>query len=135
MNAEPFRIEVTVPGRAEFLGVVRLAVAGLAHRLGFDLGEAEDLKLAVTESCSQCMQSERKPDSLRIQCEVDGSFLRITVHPTPADETLFAPGGPAELGLFLIEALVDEVDKLESPKGLRLTRRLTAEAHEQQLQH
>lgn len=130
LTTESFRIALSIPGRAEFLGVVRLAVAGLAHRLGFDLGEAEDMKLAVTEACSQCMQTQIRPDALALQFEVDGENLRITIHPEPADDTLFAPGGPAELGLFLIEALVDEVEKLDSPKGLRLTRRLMAEDHE-----
>lgn len=130
LTTEPFRIDLAIPGRAEFLGVVRLAIAGLAHRLGFDLGESEDLKLAVTEACSQCMQTQDQPETLSISCEVDGEHLRITIHPEPTDDTLFAPGGPAELGLFLIEALVDEVEKLDSPKGLRLTRRLMAEDHE-----
>ena len=128
---EAFRVDLSIPGRAEFLGVVRLAIAGLCHRLGLDLGEAEDLKLAVTEACSQCMQAPHLPDVLAISCEVDSDELEITVLPTPANEALFAPGGPAELGLFLIEALVDEVEQLQSPRGLRLTRRLTpTEDHE-----
>lgn len=127
LTTESFRIALSIPGRAEFLGVVRLAVAGLAHRLGFNLDESEDMKLAVTEACSQCMQSRHRPATLSVTCEVDGETLRITIRPEPADETLFSPGGPAELGLFLIEALVDDVERLDSPKGLRLTRRLKSQ--------
>lgn len=129
-RTEPFQIQLSIPGRAEFLGVVRLAVAGLAHRLGLNLGEAEDLKLAVAEACSRAMQAGREPDSLDIHCEVAAEELQVSIQPRSPQPDLFAPGGPSDLGLFLIEALVDRVDKLDSSSGLKLTWRLQPESHD-----
>ena len=121
---ESFSLVLTVPGQPQFLGVVRLAVAGLCHRLGLDPGEAEDLKLAVAEACSQALQCQPAPDRVCLEVSVNEDRLQVDLIPHPADDSFFAPEGPAALGLLLIEALVDHMERLQSPRGLRLTRLL-----------
>ena len=123
-----FQVSLTIPGHPEFLGLVRLAVAGLCHRLGLDLGEAEDLKLAVTEACSQALQANQVPERIALAFQVEPDRIQVDILPEPGDGSAFAPGGPAALGLVLLEALVDATERLHSPHGLRLTRMLPLEA-------
>jgi len=120
----PFDLYLTIPGQAEYLGVVRLAVAGLCHRLGLEPDDAEDLKLAVSEACSQALQADVRPDRVRVAISVDSERVRIDLFPDPADSSFLAPEGPAVLGRVLVESLVDQVEPLESAGGLRLTRLL-----------
>ncbi len=120
----PFDLHLTIPGQAEYLGVVRLAVAGLCHRLGLDPDDAEDLKLAVAEACSQAIQSRVAPDRIRVAISVDPERIQVDLVPHPSDATFLAPEGPGALGRVLVEALVDRVEPLESAGGLRLTRLL-----------
>ena len=119
--SEPFRIDLSIPGQAQFLGVVRLAVAGLCHRLGLDLGEAGDLKMAVTEACNACLQVPDRPEALVLAFEVEPDQLVMSVRPSPPDDSPFSRGGASELALILLEALVDEVEVLQTPRGLRMT--------------
>lgn len=118
-------VRIRVPGRPEYISVVRLGMAGLAHRLGLETDEAEDLKLAVAEACSRVLHS---PGSglLVVDCQHCPEHVAITVQWS-------APGGgrgsvdePSELGTFLIKALVDEVVFLDEGGGLRLIKRLGA---------
>ena len=48
-------IEIRFPSRSEYVGVVRLAVSGIAQRCNFTMDEIEDLKIAVTEACSNAV--------------------------------------------------------------------------------
>jgi serine/threonine-protein kinase RsbW len=45
-------IRLTMPARADLLRVARLTAAGLANRLGFNIDEVEDVKIALDELCS-----------------------------------------------------------------------------------
>ena len=49
-------VELHIPSRAEWVGVARLAVAGIAQPLEFSIEDVEDLKLAVAEACTNCIQ-------------------------------------------------------------------------------
>ena len=101
-----------------------MAVAGLCHRLGLEPDDAEDLKLAVSEACSQALQADVRPDRVRVAISIDSERVRIDLLPDPADSSFLAPEGAAALGRVLVESLVDRVEPLESAGGLRLTRLL-----------
>ena len=49
MSAPDLRL--VLPARAENVGVVRHALAGLAEALGMEAGRVGDLKTVVTEAC------------------------------------------------------------------------------------
>jgi len=120
----PLHLGLTVPGQAEFLGVVRLAVAGLCHRLDVPLDRAEDLKMAVDEACSHCIQTLPSLQRIAIRFEMAPDCLCVRVLPQPAEGPFLSSDQPPPLGLVLMEALVDAVERLENPVGLRLTMNL-----------
>lgn len=121
-------IELRMPSKAEWVRVARLAIAGIASRLNFTIEEVEDLKLAVAEAYTNCIQHAAESDDVRILCEVLPDRLTITVEDhgkgfdgRPAAAAVEEPkvGG---LGVFLIRTLMDEVSYAVDPAaGTRLT--------------
>lgn len=108
-------VRLKVPGKPQFVGVIRLAVAGLANQLDFPFDEAEDLKLAVTEACSFLLRSARFAIDIRVDFQVSGNSLEIEVfseflepkRPAPPDLVgeLGVEADP-EVGMSLVEALM-----------------------------
>src|SRR5207342_2760563 len=50
--APPPEVVLNMPARAEGVGVVRQALAGMADALAFDAAVLSDMKMAVTEACT-----------------------------------------------------------------------------------
>ncbi len=111
-------IDVTIPAKAEYVSIARLAAAAVAARRAFTYDEIEDLKIAVSEACNALIAApslRRFPlrlhfvpetDALVIRIEAQGAQLELDVRangePRPLDERL--------LGIFLMQCLVDEVN-------------------------
>ena len=49
-------IQLSVPCAAEYVGVVRLTVSGVATRMNFSIEEIEDIKIALSEACTNAVQ-------------------------------------------------------------------------------
>lgn len=45
-----------IPCSAEFVGVVRLAISGAALRMNYSIEEIEDIKISVSEACTNVIQ-------------------------------------------------------------------------------
>lgn len=108
------------------MGVVRLAAAGIAHRLELDLEQADDLKLAVTEACGHLLGLPGSNDApIEIDWHIDAHSLAVTVQRACPKDSHQAGGQWSEIGLFLIHALMDEVDELDTNAGLRMVKHLS----------
>ena len=124
-------IEMKMPCDSKFLSVVRLAVAGAAARSGLAVAVIDDVKVAVSEACTNVIQHAFPPGeglaqrSLTVRMDVREGELRLEVldegngfdpkHLPRADpdEVAEREGG---LGIFLMQGLMDEV-KIESAPG------------------
>jgi len=123
-------VELRIPCKPEFVSVARLAVAGIANRLHFTVEEIEDIKLAVAEACTNCIQRASDAKEIALTCEIVPKELRIVVR----DHSVHVPGeqdssdlGSGGLGVFLIRSLMDEVDyRHDAAEGtvLRMTKRV-----------
>lgn len=74
-------VALTLPARAENVAVVRHALGGLGEVLDLDPQTLSDLKLAVTEACTNVVV-HAYPDgdgSMEIAADVEGTVLRISV--------------------------------------------------------
>ncbi|GAB4074255.1 anti-sigma B factor RsbW [Barrientosiimonas marina] len=49
-------IEMKIPAKADYVGVVRLSISGIASRLGFAYDAIEDLKVAVSEAITNAVE-------------------------------------------------------------------------------
>ncbi|UCZ53689.1 anti-sigma B factor RsbW [Bacillus shivajii] len=122
-------IEMKVPAKPEYVGVVRLTVSGIANRLGYSYDDIEDIKIAVAEACTNVVNhayEDPEDDPLMmINCGVFDDRLELIVAdkggainiedlkqgngPVSSDQPIeeLKEGG---LGLFLIETLMDKVE-------------------------
>ncbi|MBV8083003.1 MAG: ATP-binding protein [Candidatus Eremiobacteraeota bacterium] len=122
-------IELRLPSQAEWVGVARLAIAGIASRLDFGIEDIEDLKLAVAEAYTNCIQHAASDGEVRIECAIHPDKLVIAVHDQGKgfNGAEIAPrklGEPQErgLGVFLIRTLMDDVSyEVDPRRGTRLT--------------
>jgi serine/threonine-protein kinase RsbW len=130
-------VALTVPARAEFIALGRLALTGLARTRVLSAEIVADLKLALTEACSNSVRHaydegregvveilyELSPDRIAIQVTDDGSGFDPEILERAQEE--LDEGG---LGIAIIRALTDELEIGARPEGgsrLRFTKYLT----------
>jgi serine/threonine-protein kinase RsbW len=130
-------VALTVPARAEFIALGRLALTGLARTRVLSAEIVADLKLALTEACSNSVRHaydegregvveilyELSDDRIAIQVTDDGSGFDPQILERAQEE--LDEGG---LGIAIIRALTDELEIGPRPEGgsrLRFTKYLT----------
>jgi serine/threonine-protein kinase RsbW len=117
-------VRLTMPARAEYLILARLALAGIAREVAMSEAVLADLKLAVTEACGNAVRHAYpaggggEPGTVNVVYEIGADAIEITVEDEgsgvafedlPADP--LAEEDPAEsgMGLAIIRAVMDEL--------------------------
>lgn len=124
-------IEMRVPCDPAFLSIIRLAVAGAGSRAGLSVGEIDDVKVAVSEACTNVIDHSASTDEERaqgliiIRLRVLDGELGIEVEDTGVgfdpkhlprfdkEDVVEREGG---LGVYLMRRLMNDV-KIESAPG------------------
>jgi serine/threonine-protein kinase RsbW len=99
-------VRLSVPAALEYVRIVRLTASGVASRLGLDVDEIENLRVAVDELASTVVDAAG-PGALEIAFSSDGGELRIEGH-APV-----APGadvGVDELSAQILKAVCDDYE-------------------------
>lgn len=55
-------VEMKVPAKAEYVGVIRLSISGIASRVGFSYEAIEDMKVAVSEAMTNVVSHAYEKD-------------------------------------------------------------------------
>ena len=133
-------VRLTIPARAEYIILCRLALTGLARLRPISDELVADLKLALTEATSNSVRHAYGDSEgvVEISYELSGDRLSIEVADDgegfdPADDTDLGDldnlneGG---LGIAIIRSIADEFDLTRGPDGrgsrLRFAKVLTA---------
>jgi len=110
-------VELKIPSKAEWVAVARLAVAAVANRLNFSIEDIEDVKLAVAEACTNCIQHAHGSDQIEITCETEPDALTVRVRddgraarPEAVNAEKTDEARVGGLGVFLIRSLMDSVE-------------------------
>ena len=133
-------VELSIPGRPEYVGVARLAILGVASRMRFSYDEVEDIRLAVGEACTTAIERSngtgQSGQSIQVRCLIDSSQLVVEVRdtaPGPESESVTLSDGTLDertLGSVLIRILMDDVTTLTDPEtGQRVVRMVKHVAH------
>ncbi len=127
-------VELEVPARSVYVGVVRLAVSALGHSLELEEEAIDDLKIAVSEACANAVIAHEaagieKP--VKVSWRDDEARIEITVTSAgrgpvdPGTGALTDTGSLASrdvLSLALLESLVEECTVEALPDGGSLTK-------------
>jgi len=131
-NGQGPTVRLTIPARAEYITLCRLALTGIARVRQLSDEVLADLKLALTEAASNSVRHaysddnhagvveisyELRPDRLVIEVTDEGEGFDPAEADGPAEE--LSEGG---LGIAIIRAIADEVEIGTQPggKGSRL---------------
>jgi len=113
-------VRLTIPAKAEYITLVRLALSGLSQSRQLSDETLGDLKLAVTEACSNSVRHayrDGRPGSVEVVYEVHPDRLVIEVSDdgegfTLAERHGIPDGSLSEggLGIAIIRELADELE-------------------------
>lgn len=119
-NGTPQTVRLTIPAKAEYITLVRLALSGLSGLRPLTDEVLGDLKLAVTEACSNSVRHayrdgragavevvyELHPDRFVVEVWDEGEGF-TAVDRRPMTEGALNEGG---LGIAIIRELADELE-------------------------
>jgi serine/threonine-protein kinase RsbW len=130
-------VRLTIPAKAEYITLSRLALSGLSRVRSFPGDTLADLKLALTEACSNSVRHAYDggeghveisfvlhDDRLVVEVADDGTGFEPDGAERAEDEELTEGG----LGIAIIRSIADEVEIGGGPDGrgsrLRFVKRL-----------
>lgn len=137
--SEVSKVSITIPSSSEFVGVVRLALSGIATRMNFSIEEIEDIKIAISEACTNAVQHAypQAMGTIEINCFIHEEKLEIEVSDNGIGFHTHVLGSQEQkeksekklglgLGLTFIKNLMDEAQVQSEPgKGttIRMAKR------------
>jgi serine/threonine-protein kinase RsbW len=105
-------LSLTLPARPEHVPLVRHLLGCLAESLGMPAHVCDDLRIAVTEACTNVVRHayEAGTDGIfEVTARPGGEGLEVIVRDSGIGVLTTSPSPGAGLGLSLIHALSDEV--------------------------
>jgi anti-sigma regulatory factor (Ser/Thr protein kinase) len=113
-------VRLTLPARPENVAVVRHVLGAFADALDLPAEVVDDMRLAVTEACTNVVRhayAGDEPGPLHIVIRPEGELIDVIVSDTgrglgPSPDT----GGPG-LGIPLIAALADSLEIERAPRA------------------
>ncbi len=130
-SAETVRLEI--PPQSAYVAIVRLAITSLGRAAGLDEEKLDDLKIAVSESCTNAVLSTQEAGvdaPVTISFTEAGEHLEVivgdsgAVH-TPADVATWDSQGFSTrhiMSMELLKSLVDEFERSPRAGGGMQTR-------------
>ena len=127
-------IYLSIPDKPEYVSVVRLTASAIANRVGFNVEDIEDIKVAIAEACTCVLEHDMEVKNLEIEFCIFDNKLEIKVKNSSilsknrksfeikSDETK-----EKRLGLFIIKSLMDEVEFVienETSKEIKMTKKI-----------
>ncbi|MDU4936529.1 MAG: ATP-binding protein [Peptostreptococcaceae bacterium] len=113
MSCESIKMEISA--NPEYVGIIRLTTSGIANKIGFSIDDIEDMKVAVSEACTNAIKHSSDDrfyitfnildDGLNIEIKDNGVGCNIDLLGKPDLENPKENG----LGIFIIQTLMDEV--------------------------
>ncbi len=122
------RVSLEIPPKPQFVSLCRLALTAICREHQFSDDEIADLKLAITEACSNSIKHAYEPEQLSGSTDkvyvtyfVDGERLTVEVRDhgkgfdwQGANEDELPEGG---LGISIIQSVCDEFEVLRPTDG------------------
>lgn len=121
-------LKFSIPGKPDYVKMVRIAIASLASNTGFNVEAIDDIKVAVSEACKfvTCHGYEGWSNRYDVVCEIREDKIVITVEDSREGHDIIKNSqsctncpSEGELGVFIIETLMDEIEIQEKSDGCK----------------
>lgn len=130
-TAKPATVEVRLPSRMGYEKVAMSTASAVAKLIGFPEDRVEDLKTAVAEACINAIEHGNRlneglsvgvvlsagPDRLEVKVIDDGKGIAKAPAKPDIDRKMHGEEDARGLGMFLIQALVDEAEWVQGTEG------------------
>lgn len=115
---------ISLPSKPEYVSIARITSSVVANKIGFNIEEIDDIKVAVGEACNNavlhgCESSNNfsveftiGENKVIIEVKDEGRGFNVDKCPIP-DICNPKEGG---LGIFIIKSLMDDVEVKSSPE-------------------
>ncbi len=103
MNGDVIRLQF--PARPDYILAVRLAVSAVAERVGFDIEDIEDLKVASAEACTLLLSAGARQIDISLTVQ-SGLELLFEAQGSTQKTSQDSDG----LSQYLLDALVDSCE-------------------------
>jgi serine/threonine-protein kinase RsbW len=124
-------VEVRLPTRLGFEKVAMATASSVAKLMGFPDDRVEDLKTAVAEACINAIEHGNSlneklsvgvvlsagTDELEVKVIDDGTGIKQQPAKPDIDRKMHGEEDPRGMGMFLIQALVDEAEWVAGTDG------------------
>ncbi len=117
------KLTFVIPGKPEYITMVRLAVGSAADNAGFNIDQIEDIKTAVGEACKNicCHGSDGWAEEFQVECLIDDEKMEIYVKDNSTGHNvkkLYKPcldcPNEGDLALFVITSLMDKLEIIKT---------------------
>ena len=129
--AKSTTVEVRLPSRMGYEKVAMGTAAAMAKLIGFPEDRVEDLKTAVAEACINAIEHGNRlneklsvgvvfsagPHELEVKVIDDGKGMKKQPEKPDIDRKMLGEEDPRGMGMFLIQALVDEAEWVAGTDG------------------
>ncbi|MGC1967575.1 MAG: ATP-binding protein [Candidatus Acidiferrales bacterium] len=129
-------VQVRLPSELGFEKVAMSTAASMAALMGFSGDRIEDLKTAVAEACINAIEHgnqlnnlltvgvvlSNSDDQLEVRVIDDGAGIAKAPPAPNIDRKMHGEEDPRGMGMFLIQALVDEAEWHKGPPGKSFVR-------------
>jgi serine/threonine-protein kinase RsbW len=129
--SKPTTVEVRLPSRLGYEKVAMGTASAMAKLLGFPADRIEDLKTAVAEACINAIEHGNRlneklsvgvvlsagDDALEVKVIDDGKGMKTQPAKPDIDRKMHGEEDPRGMGMFLIQALVDEAEWVAGSDG------------------
>ena len=123
-------VKLRFPADAQYLVLARLSLSGVAQAAGLDADTLADLKLAITEACSNAVRHAYGSDggdiSLRIDLESDRLSVEVVdqgggFDPTTVEDWQASALHEQGMGLSIIRSVTDDLEVESGGDGIGTT--------------
>ena len=129
-------VHVHLPSELGYEKVAMSTAASMAALMGFSQDRIEDLKTAVAEACINAIEHgnhlnnsltvgvvlSSSDDQLEVKVIDDGAGIEAKPPAPDIDRKVHGEEDPRGMGMFLIQALVDEAEWHQGPPGKSFVR-------------
>ncbi|HEY5585791.1 MAG TPA: ATP-binding protein [Ruminiclostridium sp.] len=118
-------VTLVLPAKSEYVSTARLTASSVANRIGFNIDEVEDIKVAVSEVCNIILSKMGDEISqYKISFGINSDNLEITFTGEKMELKCLGESVENEYGLYIMEALMDTVVLCKNDYSIVMTKKI-----------